>query len=443
MPSFLAAHSSRSGPSPLLVLGPLLLGCRSDPHEAPVVERARTERTEPLVPTSGPPPAASPPAGQDVLSTRLTLDVGTLRGRAEVTMAATSSPVRSLRVGDLEIAAVSADGQPLDHEVHDGTLDVHVPGPPRTATLVIDYAFGRRDGLDGYVGEQGVSFLWPTACERLFPCHPSPEDGTTFELSLRGVPPGQVAIHPSSIAVPAPPYMVAFALGDYRRHTLGTTTAGTTVSVHALPGHEDEARSGAAHLLAAFDWLERTYGPYAFGNDVASVQVSWPMSGYAGMEHHPYWHVETGSIGDSRTHVHEAAHGWFGNGVRIRCWEDLVLSEGVTSYLTERAHEAVGGPSAWAEMETSHAMGSELDHEPAWPSGCTRAEPVLSSVVYVEGALFMRAVEEKIGRARLDAALADFYQRRVGTAASMQELIEAIEQHGREDLDPLVGAWLR
>jgi aminopeptidase N len=39
--------------------------------------------------------------------------------------------------------------------------------------------------------------------------------------------------------------------------------------------------------------------------------------------------------------VHEAAHGWFGDGVRLRCWEDFVLSEGTASHLDARGDRPV------------------------------------------------------------------------------------------------------
>ena len=49
------------------------------------------------------------------------------------------------------------------------------------------------------------------------------------------------------------------------------------------------------------------------------------------MEHHPFVHIGSVAIGDEETNVHESAHGWFGDGIRIACWEDFVLSEGTVS----------------------------------------------------------------------------------------------------------------
>ena len=54
------------------------------------------------------------------------------------------------------------------------------------------------------------------------------------------------------------------------------------------------------------------------------------------MEHHPQWHVDDSSFGSQETQAHEASHGWYGDGIRLACWEDFVLSEGTVTYLAGR-----------------------------------------------------------------------------------------------------------
>ena len=59
-----------------------------------------------------------------------------------------------------------------------------------------------------------------------------------------------------------------------------------------------------------------------FGKVAGSVSADWGPGDYGGMEHHPYWHVGKNDFKDEVTHVHEAVHGWFGDGVRI---DDVLL----------------------------------------------------------------------------------------------------------------------
>src|SRR4029079_10075744 len=184
--------------------------------------------------------------------------------------------------------------------------------------LVVEYSFTQHSNADGLL-PGGSTVVWPYFCCHLFPCHSSPADGTTFALELANVPSGKQAVYPAAIRAEAPPYMIAWAVGDYKKRDLGTTTAGTKVSVSWLPNGETSALAGTKHLVQAFDWYEQNIGAYAFGKEVGAVSVVWGEGLYGGMEHHPFWHVAKGAMNDELTQVHEAAHGWFGDGVRLRC----------------------------------------------------------------------------------------------------------------------------
>jgi aminopeptidase N len=272
----------------------------------------------------------------------------------------------------------------------------------------------------------------------------------SFTLEVRNPPAGQVAVYPRTIAADAPSYMLAFAAGEYAHASLGETAAGTEVGVWFLPGGESAALFGTRDLVAVFDWLERTLGEYAFGNTVGSV-AAWHPNSAGGIEHHPYWHIGRAAMSDSLVHAHEAAHGWFGNGVRMRCWEDFVLSEGTATYLAARGLGAAAGDEVesaiWAEyqqrLEQAVAQGDTI----AWPQSCDAIDilehPIFSSVPYLKGAFFLRAVESEVGRVALDPALARFYELHRGRAAGMQDLLDTLAAETGFDPTPLAAAWLR
>src|SRR5262249_46092060 len=147
------------------------------------------------------------------------------------------------------------------------------------------------------------------------------------------------------------------------------------IGFYALPAAADGGVVAAtAHLVEIVDWYEKTLGPYMFGDELAAVGVEWPPTAYGGMEHHPYFHVADRSIRKEVVHANEAAHGWFGNGVALKCWEDFVRSEGTVSYLAARATEVVDGASAAGALWTSYR--AQLDaavkagDTEAWPPTC-------------------------------------------------------------------------
>jgi aminopeptidase N len=393
---------------------------------------------------------------RDVESTALDVDLATKRATATVRFA--SSPRRggSLEVGDLAIDRVrDASGREVRFAVRGGRLDLAIAAK-KPVEVTIDYTFGTHVKLEGWT-KQGVTFLWPHFCGNLFPCKSDPADGVRFTLDVHDatLAPGESLVFASEIPADAPAYMLAWARGAYTHQALGTTRAGTRVGLYHLPGEAKSAAKGVEPLVDAFDWLEATYGAYTFGGEVASVSAPWGEGAFGGMEHHPYWHVASDAMNDPETHVHEAAHGWFGDGVRIACWEDLVLSEGTTSYVTARAIEAVRGTSAgdavWADYEARLDTVIASEDRIAWPAvvdGERRCNAIdvlgelWNDVPYMKGAFFLRAVEREVGREAIDGALRAFYAEHVGEAASMSDLFATIEAETGFDPGPLADAWL-
>jgi hypothetical protein len=104
----------------------------------------------------------------------------------------------------------------------------------------------------------------------------------------------------------------------------------------------------------------------------------------------------------------------------------------------------VRGPAAeaalWDDERRSLANArANGDDSEAWPRGCTTRPPTpLSEVPYSGGALFLHAVELRIGRATFDRALRDFVDSHRGTAAGMGDLIATFEAESHTDLSPLV-----
>src|SRR4051812_17590283 len=192
------------------------------------------------------------------------LDVHLADHTAVATIALEKPGSVALEAGGLTITRVSDDRGKRHYRIVDGTLMVaNVHG-----SLVVEYGFSVQHMADGLL-PGGSTVIWPYFCGNVFPCHSQPADGETFTLSIDGVPSGKQAIYPSKIEREAPPYMLAWAVGAYTQKDLGTTDAGTHVSVYYLPGGDSAATSGTRHLRDAFDWYEKHIGPYSFGSEVA------------------------------------------------------------------------------------------------------------------------------------------------------------------------------
>jgi len=393
--------------------------------------------------------ALRPPASEnwqrDILSYDLNIDLASKTGTVIVEIAGDDSTGLSLDVGNLVIDTVSDAVGPLENIDLGKQLNVGVPPGGESRSVTISYSFTNHDNFDGWMEATGVTFMWPAFCGNLYPCNPDPAEGARFTLNVTGA--AGTAVYPESIPADAPSYMPAIAVGTYHEQELGTTPAGTSVNVWYQDGEMADAIAGTVNLVAVFEFLETTYGPYSFGNKVGTVSANWGEGDFGGMEHHPYWHVSKGSLASEETNAHEAAHGWYGNGVRIACWEDFVLSEGVVTYIAARALEEQG-VDIWNQYDCElKSICAGSTNTTSLLSTCGEIDlithPLWSSAPYQKGAQYLREVALLLGVDVVDQTLSEFYLANVGKAARMRDLVTLLKSKGSADeIEALTVAWL-
>ena len=398
------------------------------------------DASDPIAPTANP--------AREIIDTKLAVDIAGRSATATIALAASSDPGATFEVGDLAIDRVSLDGADLAFAVTGKRLDLALPATEQPVSVAIAYHYKAHDMFDG-AAAAGFTFTWPYFCGTLFPCHSDPSDGTTFSLDVAGVPDGKTAVFPAAIPNEAPSYQLAWVIDDFASElALGTTTAGTQVAMWHRASELAKAQAGGANLVKVFDWYETHIGPYRFGDKVGTISVHWPAGAFGGMEHHPRWHVAAAALNDQVTNAHEAAHGWFGDGIRIACWEDFVLSEGTVTYLAGRALEQVAptaGAAAWKgyAQELAQIPGTS----PVWPQTCNSidiiADHLFTNAPYIRGAFFYRALAGKVGADKVDEVLATFYAAHAGKAATMADMLATIQTVTGYDPTACAEAWLR
>jgi len=213
---------------------------------------------------------------------------------------------------------------------------------------------------------------------------------------------------------PIPSYLIALASGDLAFRDLGPRSG-----VYAEPALLDAAANEFADTEAMLAAVEEMYGPYRWGRyDLLVLPPSFPLGG---MENPCLTFATPTILAGDRSLVslvaHELAHSWSGNLVTNATWSDFWLNEGFTVYVERRVVEKIYG-HARAQMEA--VLGRrELDREMAGlpetgrvlhldltgrdpDDGCTR-------VPYEKGALFLRTLEDAVGRERFDAFLRAYF----------------------------------
>jgi len=213
-----------------------------------------------------------------------------------------------------------------------------------------------------------------------------------------------------------PPYLIAIAVGDLQFHELGKRTG-----VYAEPSMIEKSAFELSDTEKMVEATEKLFGAYRWGRyDILVLPPSFP---FGGMEN-PLLTFATPTIlaGDKSLVsliAHELAHSWSGNLVTNATWRDFWLNEGFTTYLERRIIEAVYGKPR-REMEATLGRRS-LEEELA---GMEQRDQILhvdlngrdpdegfTGVPYEKGALFLRRLEEKVGREKFDKFVRGYFDK--------------------------------
>ncbi len=215
---------------------------------------------------------------------------------------------------------------------------------------------------------------------------------------------------------PIPAYLIAIAVGDLKFQSLGKRTG-----VYSEPSMLQKSAFELSDTEKMVIATEKIYGQYRWGRyDLLVLPPSFP---FGGMEN-PMLTFATPTIlaGDKSLVslvAHELAHSWSGNLVTNSTWRDFWLNEGFTTYLERRIIEAVYGANR-REMEAMLGKRSLLEELAELPP----ADQILhvdlngrdpddgfTGVPYEKGALFLRYLEEKFGRAKFDKFVRGYFDK--------------------------------
>ena len=271
----------------------------------------------------------------------------------------------------------------------------------------------------------------PTLARSWIPCQDNPEVRISFRAKVR-TPRGMLAlmgagnaerknargVYEMMMTSPIPSYLLALAVGDFEFHALGRRTG--VYAQPAIVGRAVHEFADAEKMLAV---AESLYGPYRWGRwDILVLPPSYPLGG---MENPRLTFVTPTIIAGDRSLVpllaHELGHSWAGNLVTNATWNDGWLNEGMTTYVERRITETMYGRD---RAETEAVLGAhELERTvaelgPASPDSRLYLDlkgrdlfEANRDVIYEKGYLFLRTVEEHVGRRRWDAFLRTYFDR--------------------------------
>ncbi|MFY0579211.1 M1 family aminopeptidase/hydrolase [Cystobacter fuscus] len=246
---------------------------------------------------------------------------------------------------------------------------------------------------------------------------------------------GEEAVERYEMPQPIPPYLLAFAVGRLASKELGPRSR-----VWAEPEVLERAAAEFEDVDAMLRAAEALFGPYDWERfDLLTMPPSFP---YGGMENPRLTFLTPTLLAGDKSLVsvvaHELAHSWTGNLVTNASAEHFWLNEGFTVFAERRIVEALYGEDVAALHATlgRGALEQTLQHFKEHPQlTCLRThltgvdpDEAFSLVPYEKGYLFLRALEDAVGRDAFDGFLRDYLQTHRFQALTTEEFTAFVER---------------
>lgn len=350
-----------------------------------------------------------------------------------------------LDTNDLSISRITRDGQTATWTyglaVGDGQ-PLRIDIEPSTRSVTIEYATSpNAPGLDWNTAAQSYGrqrpYLYslnePNDARSWIPIQDTPAVRMTYDATLH-VPSDLLAlmsaennatsangsgVYAFHMPRPIPAYLIALAVARLEFRALDERTG-----VYAEPELIDDAVWELQYLPAMVDAAESVAGPFPFVRH--DVLLMPPTFIVGGMEHpmlnfiNPFRAISGNRPArpdPSNLIAHELAHSWSGDATTLATWEDIWLNEGITSYLALRILEILQGRERTdlqffldRNAYASYAAQVQDKNLTILHRSVPDAGFGFSNTSYTKGELFIKTLEDRIGRVPFDAFLKKYFE---------------------------------
>ena len=375
---------------------------------------------------------------------RFNLDLVGLTVREVRVDGATASWTRSGQELVITPAAGLAKGRTFTTVVHyDGIPDPLLSGSDargyfRTLTGAV------------FAGQPHVATSW-------FPVNDHPLDRATYTVAidvpagLTGVSNGVLADQRTAgnrtvwtwrAADPMASYLVALAIGDLELTAYtkdGVRYWDAVDRIHG-PGYARAALDDQPKVLSV---LASMFGPYPFdvgGAIVHSASAQFALETQTRPVYSPKFFAP-GGVGVSDL-VHELAHQWFGDNLRLAGWRNIWVNEGFATYAQWLYDERTGVKNADAKFAEAWAEHAEDPRFWEVRIGDPGPENIFHSAIYVRGAMTLHQLRQMVGDQTFFKVLRSWATSRAGTAVTIADFIAHAEKVTERDLGEFFNTWL-
>lgn len=363
---------------------------------------------------------------------------------------------------DLTIKKVTVNGKETQYfltpMLKDYGSGLSIPIKDKDSVVMIEYNTGAlATALQWLAPEQTAGKVMPylfTQCESiharsLLPCQDAPLNRITYDAKVQ-VPKGMMAlmsaknpteknvqgIYNFEMEIPIPTYLIALAVGDIAYKPIDLRSG-----VYTEPVMLDIAANELSDIPNMMKAAEALGGKYRWGKyDVLIAPPSFPIGG---MENPRLTFATPTIIAGDKSLValiaHEMAHSWSGNLVTNSNWNDLWLNEGFTTYFERRIMEKITDKTytdmlwelGYQDMQSDLVNLGQTNPDTRLKVDLIGREPgaAFSNIPYEKGAVFLRMLEENIGREKFDLFINNYFSSNAFTPMTTEKCLEFMDKN--------------
>lgn len=407
-------------------------------------------------------------------SIKLNDDNDTIKGRAAVTIKFLQDVpqvqlnlVKKNNTGKgMLVSSVTENGNNLSFAQDSDVVSIASPAKTNTThTYTINYQGVPADGLIISTNKFGKRTFfgdnWPNRAHNWLPCADYPSDKASLDFMVTAPDHYQVVSNGLKVeekqlanqtkfthwkeTVPLPTKVMVIGVADFAIEQSGTVN-GIPVYSYVFPENKTAGFKSYAYAPEILKYYIGKIGPYEF-KKLANVQSK---TIYGGMENSSAIFYDEKLIGlkyDEELLAHEIAHQWFGDAVTEKSWQNLWLSEGFATYMTNCYLEHKYGTDTLKKREMA-------DRRKVINFERERLTPVIDSAVkgnyvqllnansYEKGGWVLHMLRRKLGDTLFWKGIRAYYAKEEGANASTIDLRLAMEQVSGQNLEPFFKQWL-
>ena len=338
-------------------------------------------------------------------------------------------------------------GQPLTITIEKDTKQIEIAYKTTAKTEALQWLKPEQtaDKRKPFLFTQGQAILTRT----WIPIQDSPQIRMTYEATVQ-VPKDLLAVMSAENpkekndtglyhfqmkqAIPA--YLLALAVGDLDYKAISERTG-----VYAEKSMLNKAFEEFSDMEKMVSAAENLYGDYAWEQfDLIVLPPSFP---FGGMENPRLTFVTPTVIAGDKSLTslvaHELAHSWSGNLVTNSTWNDFWINEGFTVYFEMRIMEAVYGKERadMLALISRQDLDDELESLKDTPNATKlkldlkgkNPDDGMNSIAYDKGYLFLRTLEDTVGRDKFDAFLKQYFKEHAFSTITTENFVTYLNKN--------------